>query len=120
MIALVLCLTVGNQNKSFSALLAMMVCTMVLLLGLRYLEPVAEFIRELEAMGKFSGETVKILLKTALIGMITEIAALLCADGGSTSLGQVLRFVGSFTILWLSLPLFRGLIELIQKILEGI
>ena len=59
LIAVVLCITLGSQNKSFSVLLAMGVCAMVLLLGLRYLAPVADFIRELEALGNliFTGPT---------------------------------------------------------------
>lgn len=120
LIAVILSLTLGNQNRSFAALLAMAVCAMIMLLGLHYLEPVIEFIQELEAVGKLSEDMVKILLKTAFIGILTEITALLCADSGNISLAQALRLVGSVTILWLSLPVFRGLLNLVQRILEGI
>ena len=120
LVTVVLCLTVSAQSKSFSAILAMGVCTMILLLGLQYLEPVSDFLTELESLGNLDGEMVKILLKTALIGILTEITALLCADSGNGSLAQSLRIVGAMVILWLSLPVFRGLIDLVQKILEGI
>ena len=120
LLTVVLCLTVSAQSKSFSAILAMGVCTMILLLGLQYLEPVSDFLTELESLGNLDGEMVKILLKTALIGILTEITALLCADSGNGSLAQSLRIVGAMVILWLSLPVFRGLIDLVQKILEGI
>ena len=120
LITLVLCLTVGSQNKSFSTLLAMFVCVMVLIMGLGYLAPVSEFLEELEALGNLSGDMVKILLKTALIGMLTEICALLCADGGNASLAQALRIMGAAVILCLSMPVFRGLLDLVQRILEGI
>ena len=120
LITIVLCLTVGNLNKSFSALLAMIVCAMVLLLGLHYLKPVAAFVRELEALGNLSGDMIQILTKTALICMLTEISALLCSDSGNSSLAQALRITGSVVILWLSLPVFRRLLHLVQKILEDI
>ena len=120
LLTVVLCLTVSVQSKSFSAILAMGVCAMVLLLGLQYLEPVSDFLTELESLGNLDGEMVKILLKTALIGILTEITALLCADSGNGSLAQSLRIVGAMVILWLSLPVFRGLVDLVQKILEGI
>lgn len=120
LITLVLSLTVGSQNKIFSALLAMFVSAIVLIMGLRYLEPVSEFLDELEALGNLPGDMVKILLKTALIGMLAEICALLCADGGNTSLGQALRIAGAAVILWLALPVFRALMNLVQTILEGI
>ena len=120
LITVVLCLAVGSQNKSFSILLAMLVCTMVLLVGMRYLESVAMLLEELASLGNLPEEMMNILLKTALIGILTEICALLCADGGNASLGQSLRIVGTAVMLWLSVPVFRGLIELVQKILEGI
>ena len=120
LITLVLCLTVKGQNPSFSSLLAMFVCAMVLISGLKYLEPVSEFLTELEQIGNLSGDTVKILLKTALIGILSEIAALLCTDSGNSSLAQALRILGACLILWLSLPVFRGLLSLVQRILEGI
>lgn len=120
LITVVLCLTVGSQNKSFAALLAMFVCAGVLLLGLEYMKPVAAFLTELEQLGNLSGDMVKILLKTALIAVLTEISALLCADSGNGSLAQALRIVGAVFILWLSLPVFRALLNLVQKILEGL
>lgn len=120
LVTVVLSVTVSQQHKSFSAVLSMAVCAMVLLLCGGYLESVTAFLDELETLGKLSGEMVKILLKTALIGIITEIAALLCADSGNASLAQSLRILSSGVILWLSIPVFRGLLELAQKILEGI
>ena len=85
LITLVLCLTVKGQNPSFSSLLAMFVCSMVLISGLKYLKPVSEFLTELEQIGNLSGDTVKILLKTAMIGILSEIAALLCTDSGRSA-----------------------------------
>ena len=120
LITVILCLTVASQNKSFSALLAMFVCAAVLLLGLEYLKPVADFLTELEQLGNLSEGMVKILLKTAMIGILTEVSALLCADGGNASLAQALRIAGTTYILWLSLPVFRCLLSLTQTILEGI
>jgi hypothetical protein len=42
---------------------------------------------------------------------------MVCADAGNASLGKVLQILASAVILWLSLPVFTALIELIQKIL---
>lgn len=120
LVTVVLCLTLASHHKSYGAILSMAVCAMVLILGIRYLEPVSEFFRELESLGNLAGDMTRILLKSTLIGMITEIVALLCSDGGNSSLAQSLRLVSTAVILCLSLPLFRGLLELVQKILEGI
>ena len=51
------------------------------------------------------------------IGLICEITAVVCHDSGNDSLGKMLQIIGSAVILWLSLPVFRALIDLIQSIL---
>lgn len=120
LVTVVLALSVGSQNKSFSSLLVMGVCAMVLLVCVSFLKPVVDFLNELESVGQLQGEYVKILLKATLICMLTEIAALLCSDGGSSSLAQSLKILSSCVILWISMPVFRGLLELVQRILEGV
>ena len=57
------------------------------------------------------------LLKVTGIGMVTEIAALVCKDAGNESMGKSMQLLGTATILWLSMPLLTALIELLQKIL---
>ena len=120
LVTVVLALTVGSQNKCFSSLLTMAVCVMVLLLCMFFLEPVVELLNDLETLGQLQGEYVRILLKVTLICIITEIVSLLCADGGNSSLGQSLKFLSSGVILWLSIPVFRGLLELVRNVLEGV
>lgn len=120
LIGLILTQLLSNRDKSYASMLSMGVCVMVLLLGLRYLAPVVDFLRELEALGNLHSEMVKILLKVAGIGILTEISALLCTDSGNASLAQSLRILSAAVILWLSLPVFRALLELIQRILKGV
>lgn len=120
LVTAVLGLTVGAQNKPFSSLLSMAVCVMVLLVGVSFLEPVIDFLNELEALGKLQAEYIHILLKAALICIITETASLICSDGGSASLAQTLKLLSSCAILWIAMPVFRGLVDLVHRILEGI
>ena len=120
LVSVVLVLTVGSQSKSFSSLLSMTACVMILLLCLAFLDPIVEFVNELETMGRLQGEYVKIIMKVTLICIITEISSMLCSDSGSASLGHALKFLSSCVILWLSMPVFQGLLDLVQRILEGI
>ena len=52
--------------------------------------------------------------------MIAEIAALLCSDAGNTSLGKTLNILSGAVILWLSLPIFNKLLELLENILGAL
>ena len=120
LVTIVLSQLLSNQNKSWASLLSMGVCAMVLFLGVMYLEPVIHFLAELERLGNLQSDLVKILLKAAGIGILTEITAMLCADSGNNSLAQSIRTLSAGLILCLSLPVFQALLSLIQEILEGI
>lgn len=59
-----------------------------------------------------------ILLKAVGIGLVSEIAGLVCTDAGNGSLGKTLQMLGSAVILYLSLPIFTAMLELIREILR--
>lgn len=120
LITIVLNLILATRDKSNASLLSITVCAVVLLLGLGYLEPMVDFLQELERLGNLHPQMVEILLKAGGIGLITEITVLICTDSGNASLGQCLRILSTAVILWISIPVFRLLLELIQNILEGI
>ena len=90
---------------------------MLVLVGASYIRPILEFLGELEEIGGLDREMVRILLKIVGIGMITEIAAPVCADAGNASVGKSLQFLGAMVMLSLSVPLFRSLVQILQEIL---
>ena len=104
MITVILTLTLNKQSKELSMLLTIGVCCMVLLVGLQYLSPVVD-------------GWIQILLKVVGIGLVGEIASLICADAGNGSLGKSLQFLASTVIIYLSIPVLNGLMDLLQQIL---
>lgn len=112
-----LILTLGSRGKETGALLALTVCCMAGVAAMSYLRPVLDFLSSLENLGGLDGDLVALLLKAVGIGMISEIASLICTDSGNASLGKAVQLLGSAAILWLSLPLFSALMELLQAIL---
>ena len=68
-------------------------------------------------MGQLDGDWVTILMKAVGIGLIAEIAALVCSDAGNASLAKAIGILSSAVMLWLSLPLLQGLLELVQNML---
>ncbi len=120
MLTVVLSLALGKQGRETAGLLSIVVCCMVIGIAIRYLEPVAQFLEKLESLGNLNGEIVGILFKIVGIGMLSEVASMVCADAGSASLGKTLQLVSSAVILWLCIPIFTALMDLIQGILGGI
>ncbi len=117
LIAVILQLALGKQQKDMGTLLVVAVCCMVSIIGFSYLEPVLDLLRELEVLGDLQGDLLGILLKALGIGLVAEVAGMVCCDAGNASLGKTIQLLGSTVILYLSVPIFRSLLELIQRIL---
>lgn len=117
LIAVILCTMLSTHGKETGMLLSMGVCSMMCLVALRYVQPVLEFLERLEELGGLDSDLVGILLKAAGIGFLSEIAGLICEDAGNKSMGKALQMLGSGAILWLSIPMFQSLLDLIGQIL---
>lgn len=120
LLSVILVLCIGSRSKELSMVLAVAVCCMVALSAMEYLYPVIEFVRQLEEVGGLDHTIVRVLLKVTGIGLICEIGALVCSDSGCSSLGKTVRLLGTAVILWLSLPLYAMLVELLERILGGL
>lgn len=120
LLAVILALALGSKGKETGILLTMAACVMVMILGISYLQPVMDFLRKLETLGNLNGDMTGILFKVAGIGIISEIVGMVCTDAGNSSLGKALNIAAAGAILWLSIPIFDALLELIQRILGEI
>ena len=120
LLAVILTLTLKQSNHPMSALLSLTVCVLVMLAALSYLKPVIVFLDSLKQLGNLSGELMLVLLKVTGISVVSEIAALVCTDSGNSSMAQALKILSTGVILYLSIPIFQVLMDLVQKILEGV
>ena len=114
----ILTMVVGRQSRDMSLLLTLAVCVMVCIASLHVLEPVMELMRELRRLGALDPEVFSIALKCAGIGLLTELIGLVCADAGQQAMARALEVLGAATIVWLSLPLIRQLLSLIEGVLS--
>ena len=120
MLASVLGLALSHQGKELSVVLTVAVCCMVLILAVSFLNPVMEFLQTLESLAQLDEGLIKILFKTIGIALVTEIAGMVCADAGNASMGKALHILGTSVMLWLAIPVFQGLLDLIGNVLGGI
>ena len=120
LLAVIVILVVGKGSKDFGLVLTVIVCCMVAMAAMEYIQPILEFLSKIEDIGGLDHSMIRILLKVAGIGLISEICSLVCTDSGNASLGKVMKFLGCSVMIWLSLPLYAMLIELLQRILGAI
>lgn len=117
LIGVMLLLASSHCGKDMSTALSVLVCVLVLVAAYSFLEPVVEFICKLESLGGLDGSLMKILMKATGVGLVGEVACMVCTDSGYSSLGKTVQFLGTCAILWVSLPIFSALLDLLLDIL---
>jgi stage III sporulation protein AD len=68
-------------------------------------------------MTQLNTDLLAVILKTVGIGLIGELAGLICSDAGNAALAKSIQILTTAVILWLSIPLFESLLDLVQAIL---
>lgn len=119
LITAVVCLVLSKQGKDFSLLLAIAVSCMVFVTAVTYLKPVFELIQRVSQLGQLNSQMLSILLKTVGIALLAEITELVCKDTGNSALGKALQILAIAVILWLSIPLFNELLDLMESIFNN-
>lgn len=116
-LTVVLGAALGKTEKDLSVVLSLAACCIILMVALEYLSDILVFLWELGSgigdRNPFTG----ILLKIAGVALVTEVSSLLSSDAGNSSLGKAMQILGNSVILFLSLPILEGFLEIIREIL---
>lgn len=118
LVATVLCLLLSKSGKEHALLVSIAVCCLVSIAAFEYLKPVLTFLDRISQTGNLNSESVKILFKAVGISLLAEFTALLCADSGNAAMSRLVQIFASAVILWLSIPLFNNLLDLVSELLE--
>lgn len=120
MAAVIMWIILSKHGKEYALLLSLGACTLILLMMLRFMEPIVDLLGQLQAIGNLQPEWLSVMLKAVGIGLITEMGSLICIDAGNAALGKTLQILGTVAVLWLSIPLMNGVIDLLQQILGDV
>ena len=116
----ILAVVVRRHNGEIGTLLALCGCCLIGGLALTFLSPILSFLRTLQRLGSLNGDMLAILLKVTGVALTTEIAANVCIDAGNGALAKSLQMLSAAVILYLSLPMFQALLDLVERIVGGI
>lgn len=120
LITVILIQILSKKGQDISVLLSITVCSMILMAMLPFLDRIFDFVRKIQAIIHMDPENISILFKAVGIGLLTEIVSLICADGGNGALCKTVQLVGTAVILWLSIPVFTSLLDLVISVLGAI
>ena len=119
-LALLISLTLSGTGKNFSMLLGLLTCCLITAVAMAYLEPVTELFHQLEEMIPLDNGLLNCLMKIMGIGLVGEIASMICADSGNSAMGKTLQLLTTIVILWMALPVMQTLLDMIRGVLNKI
>lgn len=120
LVAVLLCLVLSSQGKNYTLLLSLAVCAMVFTAAGVYLQPIVSFFSRLVQLGQLNTDLLSLLLKISGIGLISQIACVVCADAGNKALEKTLQMLSAVTILWIAIPLLEEMLQMMESLLEAV
>lgn len=120
LLTVVLSLAVGKTERDISAVLGMVALCIAACAAVTILEPVLDYLWELQNLFSLPDGLISVLLKAVGIALVAELSATVCADAGNASLGKMLQILGGAVVLSLSVPMFRTLMTIIKEMIGGV
>lgn len=117
LITSILTLVLSKQSADISLLLTIAVCCIVIGASLSYIQPILNFAYRLVELGGLDTSLLSVIFKSVGIGMISQIATLVCVDSGNQSLGKAVQIMTVAVILSLSVPVLEQMLSLIETVL---
>lgn len=120
LLTVVLSLSVGKTEPDISSVLGMVSLCIAACAAVTILEPVLDYLVELQRVFDLPEGLVSVLLKAVGIALVAELSASICTDAGSASMGKMLQILGGAVVLSLSVPMFRTLMTIIKEMIGGL
>ena len=115
----IFCVLLRQNEKATALALSVLSCVIVLVLAIRFLQPVWSVIKQVEALSGLEQGVTAPLFKVVGIGLLTQVAGSVCADAGENSLGKTVEIAGTVLALYASLPLLQSVLSLVEKLIGG-
>ncbi len=112
----ILCLVIRKNSPEMGLLLTIALALIAISLAFDVISNVTDFLKALAETAEISPAVLSIVLKTVGIAVVTKLAADVCRDAGQTSVASGVELAGAFSALYISLPLFKTVIGMIDSL----
>ncbi len=110
---------IKRHTAELGVVLSLAACVLIGLFLVNMARPVVAFFSELRAMTGLDRSLMEPLMKTLGVGLLSQLCAGVCSDAGESALAKLVELAGSVLSIYLALPLFRAVIELVQTMGGG-
>ena len=114
-IASVLAFTVGNLKREFTAPVALLGGTVILIAAFPGLLKLTDSLFDSAERAGISSSYVDIVFKSAAVTCLTSICAAVCRDMGQGGIASKVELAGRISIVVTALPAINALLELIRQ-----
>lgn len=115
-IAVIFATVLKKNYGEISLLIGLASGVIIGILFLRFLEPIVSFTEELRGLSGLDRELLEPVLKCLGIGIMSQICINVCNDSGQNAIGKMIEMSSSVICLYISLPLFRGVLSLLGEL----
>lgn len=118
-VAAICCSMLRGRAESITMALSVTACAVIILSAVQFLKPILDVVERIRVMSGISGTAAAPLTKVVGIVILTRIAGAICDDAGEKTLHQAVDIAGSLLSVYISLPLFSAVLDLLEEILTG-
>ncbi len=112
----VLGLVIKKNSPEMSLMLTISLAMIALYLAFDTIKGVTDFIASLAETAQLSPAVLSIVFKTIGISIITKLSSDVCRDAGQSSVASGVELAGAFAALYISLPLFKTVMSMIEAL----
>lgn len=112
-----LSIIIKSYKPEFSIHIVLSTVLILFLLVISKLEIILDFFNSISAQANISKIYFPVIIKILGIAYISDFTAQICKDAGEGAIASKVEFAGKVIIMYLALPVFLSIIDLINKLL---
>lgn len=119
LIGAILSIIIKSYKPEFSIHLVLSTVLLIFILIISKLEIVLGFIESISSQININKIYFPVILKILGVAYIADFTAQICKDAGEEAIASKIEFAGKIIIMYLALPVFLSIIDLINKLLPN-
>lgn len=113
----VLSLVIKKNSPEMSLMLTISLALVALYLAFDTIKGITDFLSSFAETAQISPAVLAIVFKTIGISIVTKLCADVCRDAGQSSVASGVELAGSFSALYISLPLFKTVMSMVESLI---
>ncbi len=115
-IASIFALLLKKETPYIAIMITVAACCAVFALAADIIEQVISLTSELTTLSGMTPAAAAVMVKSAGIAIIAKFSSDLCRDAGQNSASSAVEFAAAVTIVYISIPLIKTMLEMISGI----